>query len=102
MNNKNDQKKLPTQMMLMIRGFLALYLLYLASDIIKTEDYTNPRMVVIACAILFIIAGVVLLAALIRTFIRGEYEGGKADVSEDVAIEETSDSEIEETSDSEI
>lgn len=107
MNKQNNQKKLPTQMMLMIRGFLALYLLYLASDILKTEDYTNPRMIVIICAVIFIVAGVVLLIDLIRIFIKGEYEGGKADVSEDIAIEEMdttdseTDSEIEETGNSE-
>ncbi len=83
MSKQNNQKKLPSQMMLMIRGFLACYLLYLASDIIKTEDYANPRMLVIGSAVLFIIAGVVLIVDLIRIFIKGEYEGGKADNSEE-------------------
>ena len=83
MSNQNNQKKLPTQMMLLISGFLALFLMYLASDIIKTEEYTNPRMFVMVCAVLFIIAGVVLIVDLIRIFIKGEYEGGKADNNEE-------------------
>ena len=83
MKNQNNQKKLPSQMMLMIRGFLACYLPYLAYDIIKTEDHSDPRMLVMGCAVLFIIAGVVLIVDLIRIFIKGEYEGGKADNSEE-------------------
>ena len=83
MSNQNNQKKLPSQTMLMIRGFLACYLIYMAVDMIKTENHADPRMIVMGCAVLFIISGVVLIADLIRIFIKGEYEGGKADDREE-------------------
>lgn len=83
MSNENNQKKFPTQMMLMMRGFVALYLMYIANDIIKTEDSSDPRMIIMVSAVLFIIIGVVLLVSVIRCYIKGEYEGGKADISEE-------------------
>lgn len=83
MSNQNNQKKLPSQTVLMIRGFIALYLMYMASDMLKTEDISNPRMIIIGSAVLFIVVGVILLISIIRCFIKGEYEGGKADISEE-------------------
>ncbi len=82
MSSQNNKKKLPTQMTLTIRVFIAVYLLYMAVDMIKTEDITNPRMIIMGAAALFAVVGVVLIIWVLRTFIRGEYEGGRADISE--------------------
>lgn len=82
-DDKKKRKKLPNQTMLLIRAFLAAYLLYLAVDILKTEDMSNPRKLIIGSAVVFIVAGAVLLAVTIRQFVKGEYEGGKADYEDE-------------------
>lgn len=84
-NTKKATKQLPTQMMLMIRGFLGLYLLYLAVDLIKNESMVNPRMIIIICSVLFVISGIILFILSARSFLRGEYVGGKADIEEDTS-----------------
>ena len=90
MNSNKDNKKsyLPNQSRLAIRAVLGGYLVYLAYDVMSTEILTGPRIGITLFCILFVIAGVMLLFSTIRSFIRGEYVGGKADFTEDVYEEE--------------
>lgn len=88
--NKESNKKtgqLPTQIMLALRGFIGFYLLYLAVELIKDESYIAPRALVITCSILFAAAGVFMLVWIMRSFIKGEYVGGKADIQEEITEE---------------
>ena len=109
-NNKeqNNQKQvLPNQAMLFLRGFIGFYLIYLAYGLIRDESKVAPRMVVIIFSIIFVIAGIFMLVWIIRSWIRGEYVGGKADISVDEEYteyeEETTESMIiEKTSDNEM
>lgn len=89
-NKKKDTNKtvLPNQAMLFLRGLIGFYLIYLAYELIRDESRVAPRPVIIICAILFIIAGAVLVVYIIRSWIRGEYIGGKADTSVDEEYEE--------------
>ncbi len=105
-NKKQDDKKqvLPNQAMLFLRGFIGGYLIYLAYELIRDESRTAPRMIVIIFSIIFVIAGIFILVWMIRSWIRGEYVGGKADISVDEEYteyeEETTESMIiEKTSD---
>jgi hypothetical protein len=87
--NKNNKKSyLPNQSMLAIKAVLGGYLVYLAYDVMSTEILTGPRIGIILFCILFVVAGIVLLFSTIRSFIKGEYVGGKADFTEDEYEEE--------------
>lgn len=90
MNSNKDNKKsyLPNQSMLAIKAVLGGYLVYLAYDVMSTEILTGPRIGITLFCILFVIAGVMLLFSTIRSFIRGDYVGGKADFTEDEYEEE--------------
>ena len=74
--------------MLAIKAVLGGYLVYLAYDVMSTEILTGPRIGITLFCILFVVAGIVLLFSTIRSFIRGEYVGGKADFTEDEYEEE--------------
>ncbi|MBS7302855.1 MAG: hypothetical protein KIG50_01790 [Lachnospiraceae bacterium] len=87
--NENRKRPLPTQIMLTLRGFIGFYLLYLAVGLIRDESGGAPRMLVMVFAVIFAIAGTFLVAWIIRSFIRGEYVGGKADVSDEMENTET-------------
>ena len=84
-NKKQDEQKqvLPNQAMLFLRGFIGFYLIYLAYGLIRDESKVAPRMVVIIFSIIFVIAGIFMLVWIIRSWIRGEYVGGKADTTVD-------------------
>jgi len=82
-NEKKSKRYLPTQSMLSIRVVVGVYLIYLAYDIANTEALTVSRIGIILFCILFVIAGIVLVITTVRSFIRGEYIGGKADFTED-------------------
>lgn len=90
MNNKKEKKEkyLPNQSMLAIKGVLGGYLVYLAYDIMSTEILTGPRIGITLFCILFVMAGIFLVITTVRSFIKGEYIGGKADVTEDEYEEE--------------
>jgi len=91
MNDKKDKRtknSLPNQSMLAIRAVVGGYLVYLAYDIFSTESPTVPRVGIILFCILFIVAGIVLVITTLRSFIKGEYIGGKADFTEDEYEEE--------------
>ena len=89
-NKKQDNQKqvLPNQAMLFLRGFIGCYLIYLAYELIRDESKAAPRMIVIIFSIIFVIAGIFMLVWIIRSWIRGEYVGGKADNSVDEEYEE--------------
>ena len=80
--------------MLAIKAVLGGYLVYLAYDVMSTEILTGPRIGITLFCILFVVAGIVLLFSTIRSFIRGEYVGGKADFTEDEYEEENNQSVI--------
>ncbi len=89
MNKKKNEKKiiLPTQTMLWLRGFIGLYLIYLAYELMRGEYGTAPSTIFILCSILFFAAGLIIVISMIRSWMKGEYVGGKADISEDEDIE---------------
>lgn len=87
-NRENKKKYLPNQSMLMIKAVLGGYLVYLAYDIMSTEILTGPRIGIMMFCVLFVIAGMILVITTIRSFIRGEYIGGKADFTEEENEEE--------------
>ena len=62
--------------------------LILKDYIYSTEILTGQRIGIILFCVLFVIAGSILLITTIRSFIRGEYIGGKADFTEDENEEE--------------
>jgi len=82
-NEKKTKRYLPNQSMLTIRVVVGGYLVYLAYDIVSTEALTVPRIGIILFSILFAVAGLFIVIATIRSFIKGEYIGGKADFTED-------------------
>lgn len=84
----NSKKYLPNQSMLFLKGLIGGYLVYLAYDIISTEILAEARIGIIVAAGLFVLAGIVLVITTVRTFIRGEYVGGKADITEEEYEEE--------------
>ncbi len=90
MNDNKEKKKkyLPNQSMLAIKAVLGGYLVYLAYDVMSTEILMGPRVGISLFCILFVVAGIILVITTIRSFIRGEYIGGKADFTEDEYEEE--------------
>ena len=76
-DNTEKKKSYPTQMMLAIRALVGGYVLYLAYGLIRSGDEKTP--LIYAFIVLFVIAGILLIALSIRHYIRGEYEGGSSD-----------------------
>ena len=67
------KKKKTTQINLMIRCIVAMYLIYLAHGLITgLETAKNPRLMVIF-AVLFTFVGVLIIAFTIKAFINKEY-----------------------------
>lgn len=97
-NKKEDASKtvLPNQAMLFLRGFIGFYLIYLAYELIRDESRVAPRPVVIICSVIFVIAGIFMVVWIIRSWIRGEYIGGKADISTEEEYREYEEDFIEE------
>lgn len=87
-NREKNKKYLPNQSMLAIKAVLGGYLVYLAYDVMSTEILTGPRVGIALFCVLFVIAGIFLVITTIRSFIKGEYIGGKADFTEDEYGEE--------------
>lgn len=88
MNNEDKKKYLPNQSMLAIKAVLGGYLVYLAYDVMSTEILMGPRVGITLFCVLFVVAGIFLVFTTIRSFIKGEYIGGKADFTEDGYEEE--------------
>lgn len=84
MGNKGKDNKgpvLPNQTMMFLRGFIGLYLVYLGFTLFKDESYIASRLAVYVFSVLFVIAGGLIVAWVVKAAIKGEYEGGKADPS---------------------
>ena len=87
MDKKKDEKKktvvFPTQTMMFLRGFIGCYLIYLGVTLFQDESYIAPRPLVLICSVVFVLAGAVIAVWVVRTAIKGEYAGGKADISDE-------------------
>jgi len=84
--NKNQKAKkqvLPNQAMLFLRGLIGVYLIHQAIELIRDESQTVPRMGIMIFAVIFIIGGAGIVLLVIRSFMKGEYVGGKADISQE-------------------
>lgn len=91
MNNQNTEQEkkenkmpLPTQAALFFRGFAGFYLLYLVYQMFAESPEEEPSVIIIIFSILFTIVGIFLLFVTVRGFLRGEYVGGKADISNEM------------------
>ncbi len=71
MNKKN---KKPTQINLMIRCIIAMYLIYLAHSIISELDKAPNARMMLAFAIVFTFAGVLIIAFTVKAFINKDYK----------------------------
>lgn len=78
-SDENSKKKnYPTQVVLTIRTIVGAYVIYLAYQIITSDEEVTGWMW--AAVALFIVAGAALVIMSVKHFIMGEYEGGKRDV----------------------
>ena len=68
----------PTQLALGIRAIVGGYVLYLAYQLITSENELTTLMWIFAGV--FVIAGSGLVIMSVKHFLSGEYEGGKKDV----------------------
>ena len=69
---KKDKR--PTQINLMIRCIIAMYLIYLAHSIISDLGSAPNARMMLAFAIAFTFAGVLILAFTIKAFINKDYK----------------------------
>lgn len=81
----NDKKKpLVPKSSLIIRLIAGMYLIYLAYELLMGLNTVDgaPKAVVIAAAIIFVVCGLILAIVSGRAFLKGEFQGGIMDVSE--------------------
>ena len=70
----NNSSKRPTQVNLMIRVVVAVYLIYIAHSLISgLNEADNPKLI-IGFAIAFVFAGVLIIAFSIKAFINKDYQ----------------------------
>ena len=96
MNNK-DRKT--TQITLMIRVIVAMYLIYLAHGLITGLDTAPNRRLMAIVAVVFTFAGVLIIAFTIKSFVNREYtdvrdvdqpdSDGKEEQTEGIVIDES-------------
>ena len=78
-----NESRFPTQTMLLIRVFVAGYLLYLSYDLFVTRESSSIKLwQLILILTLFIVCSIYILITSIFMLVRGQYVGGKADVEE--------------------
>lgn len=77
-DNKSGHSNYPTQLALAIRAIVGGYVLYLAYQLMTSENELTTLMWIFAGV--FVIAGSGLVIMSIKHFLCGEYEGGKKDV----------------------
>ena len=75
---KIESRNYPTQAVLTIRAIVGIYVAYLAYQIITSGDEKSPW--IWAVVVLFILAGVGLVAMSVKHFVCGEYKDGKKDI----------------------
>ncbi|MBR5407821.1 MAG: hypothetical protein IKX95_07285 [Lachnospiraceae bacterium] len=104
------QKKKPTQINLMIRCIIAMYLIYLAHGLISELGSSDNPKLMAGFAILFTFTGVLIIAFAIKAFVNKEYtdmneiesdEQDKTEATEGTVIDEliTDDAVIDERKD---
>lgn len=87
----NDKKKsLIPKSSLIIRLIAGMYLIYLAYELLMGLNAVDgaPKEVVIAAAVVFVICGLILTIVSGKAFLKGEFQGGIMDTSEQEKSEE--------------
>lgn len=91
---KMFKRKKPTQINLMIRCIIAMYLIYLAHSIISELDTAQNARLMLAFAICFTFAGVLIIAFTVKAFITKDYKD-MMDLSDDETADEGTEQEPE-------
>ena len=83
---KNKKKPLLPKSSLIIRLVIGMYLIYLAYELFMGLNAADgaPTMVSVGAAVLFLICGFILVFFSGKDFLKGNYQGGIMDVSQDV------------------
>ena len=81
------KKKQTTQLNLLIRCVVAVYLIYLAHSIIKELDTAPNVRLMVAFAIAFTFAGVLIIAFTIKAYVNKEYKDFR-DTEDEQGIED--------------
>lgn len=79
----SSKSKYPTSIMLFLRVFIGGYLMYLAYQLISTADTSMSMPVKYGFCGVFIIAGLGLIILSVKMMIKGQYQGGFGDVSDE-------------------
>lgn len=82
----NDKKKpLVPKSSLIIRLIAGMYLIYLAYELFMGLNVTEgaPKAVVIGAAVIFAVCGLILAFVSGKAFLKGNFQGGIMDVSEE-------------------
>ena len=82
------KRKKPTQINLMVRCIIAMYLIYLAHSIITELDKAANARLMAGFAILFTFTGVLIIAFTIRAFVTKDYRDMRELYDEDGDIPE--------------
>lgn len=85
----NDKRPTATKTSLIIRLVAGMYLVYLAYELLMgmNDAQGAPAAVSIGAAVVFLICGVFLAIVNGRDFLKGNFQGGIMDVSEEGASE---------------
>ncbi len=85
------KSKRPNQINLMIRCIIAMYLIYLAHSIISELDTASNARLMLAFAIAFTFAGVLIIAFTVKAFINKDYTDmmdlSDVDIEDDIVPE---------------
>lgn len=88
--NKTE-KKLPTQMMLIVRVLVGVYLYYTVYSLISGGGIAaaegGNKIFFVLATILFVVAGAFLIVKSAKDLLAGNYEGGKLDPKKDMEEE---------------
>ena len=82
------KRKKPTQINLMVRCIIAMYLIYLAHSIISELDKASNTRLMAGFAILFTFAGVLIIAFTIKAFVTKDYKDMRELYDEDTEVTE--------------
>ena len=82
------KRKKPTQINLMVRCIIAMYLIYLAHSLISGLDKASNARLMAGFAILFTFTGVLIIAFTIRAFVTKDYKDMRELYDEDTEVTE--------------
>lgn len=68
--------KKPSKVTLSIRALVAVYLLYLAYELIRDYDTSQNQMVITIGIVVFIVCGAIILVSSVRRLVKGDYDEG--------------------------